>query len=151
MPAQMHLQQINRYFSYLFDDYGFTVSEVQDYASFGNWMVLLTSDKCRIRFIEDRGQVTISLGPVSNAPNLNIDAWFDLQVVTAYLNQNKFRWDYAIGDTELQFVRLATTLHPYLDRIIELFTTKSIDEYETALHHLWAEHWSKYLNPPKSV
>jgi hypothetical protein len=115
------VDQIRKYFDYLFDANGFEVISETYFQSFGNWVVVLQSDDCRIRFLQDRGEVSIAVGPVWSPPSWNAGPWFDLSIVIAFLTPKKEILERRLGNTDQQIEYLADTFRTYCDQICELF------------------------------
>lgn len=115
------MDQIRKYFDYLFDANGFEVISESYFQSFGNWVVVLQSDDCRIRFLQDREEVSIAVGPVWSPPGWNAGPWFDLSIVIAFLTREKEILERRLGNTDQQIEYLADTFRSYLDQICELF------------------------------
>lgn len=130
------VEQIKKYFRYLFDESGFTVVSETYFDSFGNWVVVLASDDCRLRFFQDRGEVSIAVSPLWSPPGWQAGPWFDLPIVTAYLTQGQYTWEYAPGSTEQQLERLAGILRPYCDQICAMFRKEVFPEKEEELRGL---------------
>ena len=120
MRCSMIMGPIKKHFHYLFEDYDFTVFSETYFESFGNWVVVLLSDDFRIRLFEDRGDVTLAVGPLWSPPGWQGGPWHDLTRITAFLTQGKDIWEYKRGTTDEQLQRLAGILRPYCDQIREL-------------------------------
>lgn len=139
MKSSVFFELVRMRFSYLFDDYGFSVIHEEHYPEYyGNAAVVLQSDSCRIRVLLDREQVLVEAGPLSapeewssHAP----DFWFGLTYITAFLTQGVDQWGYQYPDTSLdlssridrQMVRLASKLRAYCDQIIKLFRPEAFE------------------------
>ena len=139
------LEFIERYFDYLFKEYGFSVISETDFDSFGNWVIVLQSDSSRIRFFQDRGEVSLAVGPLWSPPSWQAGPWYDLSVITTFLSKGQHTFKYELGTTERQLERLTQALHLSCKQICELFqeTTyqrirQELDEYsEQALEQDW--------------
>lgn len=114
-------RDIHRCFRYLFDAYGFTVTEEIQFESFGNWVVVLESTDCRIRLFQDRGELSLAVGPKWFPPGWQSGPWFDLPVVIEYLTGGKSRWEYRGGTTREQLEYLGDTLRVHWEEIRRLF------------------------------
>ena len=139
------MNNIKKSFHYLFKDYEFEVVIEEKYESFGNWLVVLHSDRCcRIRIYEDRGEMFVSLGPTSSPPNLEDGSWFDLSVVMAFLlgRQNQMEYELGkldwsnLGKLDWQLERLSRGLHPHMNQICELFRLDVFEQRKEALAQL---------------
>lgn len=130
------VEQVRKYFAYLFDDYDFDVISDTHFQNFGNWVVVLRSNDCRIRFFQDRGEVSVAVGPLWSSPGWQAGPWFDLTVITAFLTQGKSTVEYESGKTGRQLKRLANILRPYCDEICELFQEKVFQQKRVELELL---------------
>ncbi len=130
------MEQIKKYFGYLFDEYGFDVIAETYFESFGNWVVVLQSDDCRVRIIQDRGEVSVAVGPLWSPPGWQAGPWFDLAVITAFLTQGKGTLEYRPGRTDQQLERLANLLRSHCDQICELFQDKVFQQKRVELELL---------------
>jgi hypothetical protein len=145
--------QIKQHFLFLYDEYGFSTSFEEYYPDvFGNWLVLLESRTCKIRFTLDRGQVLVGVGPTGFD-----DDWYDLSVTTAYLERftGSGEWTYEIpkgpintASIDRQLSRLAVILRKHLDSIIQLFDQVAYNKNKQDLVEFRkkrAEQWRKRL------
>lgn len=141
---------IRKYFHYLFDEYGFTMIDVRHFNSYSDWVAVLASNKCRLRFIEDRGTVMLAVGPLWDPLGWEAGPWFELPIVTAYLNQGIFTWEYdQLGPTEPQLRSLADLLRPYIDQICTMFSPDNFPKHEDNLRRLYDERYGDHLEPGK--
>lgn len=129
----MVMEQIKKYFGYLFDDYGFDVISETCFESFGNWVVVLRSNDCRLRIVQDRGEVSIAAGPLWSPLGWQAGPWFDLRVITAFLTQGKVMPEYIPGKTDQQLERLSNLLRSYCDQICELFQERVFQQKRAEL------------------
>lgn len=113
--------KIRKHLPFLFDIYGFSVTSETTFESFGNWVVVLESKECRLRFFQDRGEITLAVGPLWSPPGWQSGPWFDFRAVIRYLSHGNDRWEYGGGSTEEQLRRLAEKLPPHLPQIFQLF------------------------------
>lgn len=113
---------IRHWFCWLFDDYGFTLVTEQHFESFGNWAVVLQSDKCgRIRIMQDREEVFLACGPQWSPVSWDVGAWYSLDTVVRYLSNGEDQFDPVLGETEQQMKRLAEVLQRYMSPACILF------------------------------
>ncbi|CAG0944164.1 hypothetical protein BROC_02556 [Candidatus Brocadiaceae bacterium] len=144
---------IQKYFSYLFDDYAFSIAQVR-YESehespvFGDWEVYMLSDTFRIRIFQSQGDAQVALSPFWDHPNYRVGPWVGLELVIAFLNQGNFVWKYLEKGSSLesQLEHISHALHPYMDKISEIFRAENFPEYEVELGKL---HWGQF-DPPFS-
>lgn len=138
------MERIRKVFCYLFEDHGFTVFSETYFESFGNWVIVLLSDSCRVRLLEDRGEVSIAIGPLWSPASWQAGPWFDLPVVIAYLTDGKDKWEYKSGDTTQQLERLGSSLHQYCDQICEMFKDDVFQKKQEELRAI-EEQWHSEL------
>lgn len=108
------LKLIRRHFSYLFDEYGFTVMETRQYRKGEFCMVFLKSEHALIRFEEELDSVSLLFGPV-NAP---------------------LRWEYAVEGTRywypirplLDFLKREPVDYEEILREAERFLSKTLEQ-----------------------
>ena len=149
MRQRNEAELVKKYFHYLFSEYGFTIIDVKYFEDFSNWVAVLTSDKYRLRFLEDRGTVTLAIGPLWDPPGWDAGPWFDLSFVIAYLNQEPFAWDYdVLAPAEPQIERLSHVLRPYMDQICTVFSPDAFPEHHDELRRLWDKWYRDFLNYP---
>lgn len=143
MTRSVVMDQIKELFHYLFEDYGFTVFSETYFESFGNWVIVLLSNGCRIRFFEDRGEVSIAVGPLWSPADWQAGPWFDLPIVIAYLTNEKDTWEYKSGSTAEQLERLAGLLRPSCDQICELFEEDVFQQRRRELESLEKQRYNQ--------
>lgn len=146
MKRSMIVEQISKHFRYLFNDYGFNVISETHFESFGNWVVVLASDDFRIRLFEDRGEVTISVGPLWSPPGWQAGPWYDLTFTIEFLTQGKDLFEYEGGKTEQQLERLAGVLRAYCDQIHELFQEEVFRQKQEELELLVEQRLDQFWN-----
>lgn len=119
----MNQHSIRKYFEYLFSEYDFEPISERSFESFGNWVIVLQSRLCRIRFFQDRGEVFMAFSPLWSPSDWQAGPWYDLKVIIAYLAKDaKLPWQkFKLGETEQQLKWLATTFRSYCDQACELF------------------------------
>ncbi len=68
-PIEKPIRDVRAYFPYLFEE-GFQIlHSTYDPQHFGNWILVLASDKCVIRVVQDRGQIVLLIGPPGRQKN----------------------------------------------------------------------------------
>lgn len=133
------VETIRRYFGFLFAKREFTVITECYFDSFDNWVVVLESKDCRIRFFQDRGEVTIAFGPVWSPPNWQSGPWYDLRVMIRYITQGNEQWEYQGGSTEEQFEHLAKKLRRFWQQICQLFRDDIFPQEQQVLQKIQEE------------
>jgi len=115
------VENIKRYFGFLFDK-GYKVREVRYFPeSFGNWYVLLESSKYIVRIDCDRSYISILFDP----EKANSRHHIGLETLIYYLSKGKHFVGYFEGNPawgkNKQLERLAGLLNEYHDQIAHLF------------------------------
>jgi len=126
------LKDINRYFSFLFEE-GFKIRSAEYAAKFnGNWTVRFESQNCIINIVQDRGNVEISFTPPSGAKSIKdyVDLVQMIYLVTqgaVYIGgfENSLHWK-----KKRQFEKLSELLKEYIDQISHYFERKNISKTE---------------------
>ena len=144
MTQEPFYHKVKRHFQGLVERHKLSVVHEDRYPeSYGNSIVVLESDHCRIRVLLERGQVFLEVGPVSapvdwltSAPDL----WFDLTMLTSFVCSGADRWEYALPEdgftdefTESELRRLASILERYYSQICELFSDEVFDQKQEEL------------------
>jgi len=131
----MHLEEyvalIQRYFFYLFDDYGFRIVYKEEYRKGHGWFrVGIESDKVRILFVREGGGGVLFLGTLS-APFGNEDApqWANMLHLLSFVLQETVDWRFADGvpSTERPAVILsfyAEKLYPVCAQMLSMFASQ---------------------------
>jgi len=149
MASRRIADDIRKYFPFLFNVHGFTVTSETHFESFGNWVVVLESKECRLRFFQDRGEVTIAVGPLWPPSGWQSGPWFDLSVVIRYITQGKDQWEYEGDSTDEQLKRLAAKLRPYCSQICRLFQKEVFQEKQQELQEVQAQLEEEFWNSLK--
>lgn len=76
----MLIDSIKKNFRFLFEDYGFVVSNIPDENT--DWSVVLILGVLRIRFVEDRANMFMDIA-FTNAPN----HWYEIVSVLSLVNK----------------------------------------------------------------
>jgi hypothetical protein len=137
-------ERIEEFFGYLFKDYNFTVFSETYFESFSNWVIVLLSDSCRIRFLEDRGEVSIAIGPPWSPASWQAGPWFDLLIVIAYLTNGEDIRTYESGNTTQQLEGLGSLFRQYCNQICELFREDVFQKKQGGLREV-EEKWQNQL------
>jgi hypothetical protein len=116
--------EVKPLFSFLLDDHGCSLSETYDSSSFGDSLAILACDDFRIRFIRDRGQIFVDIGPASKN-----DEWYDLNLVRATILRSP-------SDEVASIENLAIFLRDNYFAVKDLFEGKNVRETEKALEEL---------------
>lgn len=58
------LTSIKKHFGYLLKDYGFKLIEAEDFNSFDNAVVTLSSSDLHIRFVRERGKISVQIASI---------------------------------------------------------------------------------------
>jgi len=117
--------QIKSSFNFLFND-GFQIVKIFDRLGFGNWIIVLQSEKAVIRIIQDREDVSIMIGPSHASTDIDDDQHFiSLGLLADYFNNNEIpvlrSREYFDAYAKLEEIRKILFL--YYDQIIALFNS----------------------------
>lgn len=137
---QTIIADIEIYFPFLFEK-GFKIVRAEYYEqNFGNWLVVLNSEKSCIRLLQDRSYVSCSIGPSCVVGGGGID--YALDVVIAFLTEGKARSQKLgiIKPYQEQFQEIAVNIENYIERINQLFQ-KDFAEYGDELDSLARKMW----------
>jgi len=136
------VNRIRKHFDFLFNRGFEVIDKVYDNQSFGNWIVLLRSDKLFIRFIQDRGDVFLTLGPYLGFHQLR-DTHDLLDILIDYIKKKdvdiltrKFSKDM---DEDEQFRRLSSLLLTNYEEILVFVNSATFNEEKDKISKLWAE------------
>lgn len=128
---------IQRDFPFLLDEYGFKVSDEKVFESFGNWAIVLTSDKyCRIRLTQDRGEVSISFGPDWPDPGWEAGPWYDISVVLTALNETNVTLPSFRSSIKIQLETISNIIKPIIPKISTLFKSKNYEKNKKLLNKI---------------
>jgi hypothetical protein len=142
MTKQKAADKIKEHFDYLFTEYGFKVHSESDFPSFGNWAVVLLSNRCRLRFFQDRGTVFLDLGPPHPSPEWQAGSLHGLNFLIEFLTKGKEMFEYEHGEIDEQLKRLADALHVYLDQICQAFDQGDLEQDNDELKQ-FSEQWNE--------
>ncbi len=118
------LEEVKPLFSFLFENHGFSLLEAYDSPSFGDSLVVLTSIDFRIRFIRDKGQIFIDIGPTSKT-----DKWYDLDLVKTIVDGN-------LGEQAPELEDFAVFLENNYITVKGLLVDEKFEEMERAIKQL---------------
>lgn len=125
------LEQIRRHFVYLFDPYGFEMVHCERPEP-GRHLIILESDDCRIRFIQNLWDLEMAIGPRS-APIRWSDSveearyWYSVTEVSNFLENNHYvdieelLQDRPFLTADQKLAKLSGEVKPLIDRIQVLF------------------------------
>ena len=137
-----YLEQIRRYFNYLFDQYGFQVAHCEDAPGEARHLVVLESEACRIKFIQNRWDIYVEVGTLAApigwqdvAPGQGIRYWYDIGSVLDFLERkpldiNELSQDQPVLTVDQQLAELATALQPVCDQLMALFREDTFERWQ---------------------
>lgn len=73
-------------FEHLLAPFGLKVVQALRYQGFGNWSILLTADRFRVRVFQDRGEVYMSIGLPWPELDANSGPWYTFEELVRYLD-----------------------------------------------------------------
>jgi len=121
------LNKIKELFSFLFEEYGFKLTEFKKFESFGDVLVTTKSKDFCLRFVRDRGQTFVEIGP-----SVGFKEWFDLNVVRMLIQ--------GIDDTKSDdIIKLQNFLKQNYSKIKELFSQENYLKTEEHLRNIQNE------------
>jgi hypothetical protein len=132
------LSDLKKYFPYLFDGQFQVVTTKYDKEAFGNWIVVLHSNKCGIRFYQDRRQVFVMMAPHWASVNLaETNHYFDIEFYIALLENNEnIETESDLQHIELQYEKMSKELLLYYEQIVRLVNQPDFANIEKELHQL---------------
>ncbi len=144
------VEQIQHYFGYLFRDHGFAFAEEQYFSSFGNWVVVLKSERCAcIRITQDRGEVFTDLGPMWWRDRPVDGPWFSLDIVIRLLTVGRKGFKFSSDRAEERLQESANVLREYIDPVCVLFQPsefeRHLEELETLRREIDEEIWQRLM------
>ena len=119
------IELIEDYFQFLFRD-GFQIVDRYDQLAFGNWIVVLGSEKGLVRFIQDREEISVRMAPPWASTSIDQSQhYIDLSLLVNFLNKTETislstRKSLRMTD---QFESLRSKLHAHYSEIISLLTS----------------------------
>ncbi|CAG0963756.1 hypothetical protein ANAEL_00781 [Anaerolineales bacterium] len=140
------LYYIEKHFSFLYN-LGFQIVNQHFYnESFGNWIVIFQSQKCILRFIQDRRDIHIEVGPPSSSTELIVRENFtDLNQLVDYIKKKDFNIlsSNTSTDVDVQLERLSTLLSSVYNEIIEFINNDSFLQEKAKMRQLFFEKLKK--------
>lgn len=141
---------VREHFGFLFErGANFIFSDYHAHA-FGNFVIVLETSNLRIRFVRDRGTMTIEVGTLGATLDWDGGLWYDLIFVVAFLTKKQVLitgyWEHRFDD-EKQLERLAKVLHLYYTQIAELFEDNVFQKNKAALELVSEDFQSLIFEP----
>ncbi len=143
---------ITKYFSYLFEQYEFAITDAKYFPeSFGNWVVVLESPKCSPRFTLDRDTVLCDVGPLLEPSRSKDEKWFGLPFIIAYLEKSEVRLWYLhmTSEVEPQLAKLADILRGSINQIVDIFSLENFANHKDRIQRICDEWHKDFLNPAR--
>jgi len=133
------LAQVKHHFSFLFDRYGARIAHVEDAPGGDRCLVILESQGCRVKFVQNRGDVYVSIGALAS-PICWEDAagstrhWYEAGAILAYLTRRSFRIEELLRDQPIpsqaqQLAELSRELQSLWNRVTPLFREEVIETW----------------------
>jgi hypothetical protein len=145
------IQLIKSHFHFLFDRDFEIINKKYDNKAFGNWLVVLKSKECVVRFIKDRTNIDVEIGPSWASTELSPKGHFvGLQNLIAYI-ENKpvslYRTDDRYLDVNAQMQRLAALFSSHYNELISFVNRDDFSEQKEKISaHFWNELKKRYPN-----
>jgi hypothetical protein len=147
------VDQIQKHFGFLFEHDFRVIDKLYDNANFGNWIVLLRSEKLFIRFVQDRGDLSISIGPHLSYHQLrDTDNLIDVDILIDYIKKKDFDISpRGISKSMMeQLQRLSSLLLVEYDEVIAFFDNERFMAEKETIRNLFREKFkSRYPNISK--
>ncbi len=126
---------INTHFSALLKNKGFKIiAEDHEYDGFGNAFIDFESSEFKLRFVSDRGQVFVEIGP--NTPD---NKWFDLRSIRGIvLDKDILPLD--------EYNELALFLEQHYSTLATMFNSQNIAE-TIQRYKKFTEAWQRKEHP----
>ena len=133
------VSEIKKYFPDLFDEGYKIVATKYDENNFGNWIIVLHSNKSGIRIMNDRRQIVVLIGPPWALANLEkTDHYYDMKIIIAFLEKgSSVDFNADLQHMELQYEKINQQLHVYYQQIIQLVNSPDFENIEKELHLLY--------------
>ena len=136
------LYYIEKYFGFLYARGYKIVNQQFDRQSFGNWIVVFKSEECVLRFIQDRKDVNIEVGPSSSSIEISGEKSFtDLDQLVDYIKKkdiNIFSSNTS-KDIDIQLGRLSTLLSSEYSDVIQFVNNANFPKEKDKISRLFFE------------
>jgi hypothetical protein len=130
---------IRTHFHFLFNKGFLIANKVFDGQSFGNWIVVLHSKVLLVRFIQDRGDVDIEIGPPWESTAVNSTGHFlELRLLIDYINKRSLTvlTPPVPRDIDDQLSNLSSMLATNIEEIISFFNAEDYLQKEKEIKAL---------------
>ncbi|MCE9645357.1 MAG: hypothetical protein K8S20_05100 [Chloroflexi bacterium] len=134
------VQLIRKHFSEFLGD-GFRLEDsAVDKKAFGNWVVVLRSEQCIIKFIQDRGSISAVIGPPwASAHPFNLEHFLDLRLLIDFSQGNESfvtpsRFDGYDADKNLSDLR--RLLGDHFSELVKLLACEDFAKLEEEVRDL---------------
>ena len=126
---------IYKYFGFLFG-HGYEIVYTQDAHSFDNVLIVLESRGAKIRFLQDRSEISMYVGPVWAQNNWSDPNYEDLRVIMGFLeNYSEIKnYEGDLRDKAGQVKRLAEMFYPQFEKIVSMFQADAFSQTKDALN-----------------
>ena len=126
------VKDIKKYFGFLLDK-GYAISNMQYFEEFfGNWIVTLESQKCKIYISQDRSEVMVSLAPLKAHERDE----FSLEAMIYFVTKGQKLIGFSKANKKKRFEHLASLLKEYHDQIVPYLDNENY----------WESDFGKYKN-----
>jgi hypothetical protein len=131
------IKKIEEHFSSFLNSGFHIIKSSVDEKGFGNWAVVLQSKECLIKFIHDRGYISVVIGPhwASEDP-FDLKHFLDLYLLIDFNNKKQssfFSPKYDTYDIDKSLHDMSITLKKYLHDLVLILTSKDFLETEKAV------------------
>ncbi len=143
------LKEVKRHFAYLFDQYGFVVVHCEDAPGGGRHLIVLESEDCRIRFIQNRWDIYVEVGTKASPIGWQdvvegTKYWYDIGGVLNFLEREALHIDKLLQEqpflnVEQQLKELARRLRPACEQLIALCRQDVFEGWQHDYHKFQRE------------
>lgn len=140
------INEIKENLGFLFEEGFVIISSMYDERSFGNWIVVLKSEKCLIKLINDRHQISVLFAPAQNSEtDINHIDFAELAYFVAHIEGRDFLPQN--NDTQkmdVQYQILSARLRQYFDKVVAIVNSENYSEIKLEFVRINTNTWEKY-------
>ncbi len=124
------IDELKENLGFLFEEGFVIISSMYDESSFGNWIVVLQSERCLIKLINDRNQISVLFAPAHDAEtDISHIEFADLEFFIAHIEGRDFLPRISdIQKMDTQYQILSEKLRQYFDQVIAMVNSENYSE-----------------------
>jgi hypothetical protein len=126
------LATVKQYLSFLFEDFGFTVTTVKPVPEDWRCLIVLSSGQCRFRIIDSQGDLEFAVGPLSAPISwedtlAGVTQWYYVKSALDYVRGKKYldlatlRRPMPLLSFQQEVAKAASDLKPDCGKVVQLF------------------------------